>query len=105
MSKNCPNCMHTVRSGVNYCGYCGTILVPTPRNPAPTEKPHQKNSLDADLESIPLAQPNRKRARVGRSWVKVPIILLVVVIMLAMTLRFWPEIMLFLGQTIASVSL
>lgn len=105
MSKNCPNCMHTVRSGVNYCGYCGTSLVPTPRNPAPTEKPFQKITVDADLDSIPLAQPGRKKTAVGRSWVKIPIILLVLVIMLAITLRFWPEIMLFLGQTIAAVKL
>jgi hypothetical protein len=105
MAKNCPNCMHTVRSGVNYCGYCGTSLVPTPRNPAPTEKSRQKTSLDADLELIPLAQPDSKRASHGRSWVKVPIILLVVVIILAMAVRFWPEIIVFVGQTIASVSL
>lgn len=105
MSKNCPNCMHTVRSGVNYCGYCGTSLVPTPRNPAPTEKPHKKIIVDSDFDSIPLAQPKRKRIVIGRGWVKIPIILLVLIIMLAMTVRFWPEIMVFLGQTIATVRL
>ena len=105
MSKNCPNCMHTVRSGVNYCGYCGTSLVPTPKNPAPTEKPFQKFTGEPDSISPPQLPSKPKRAIDDRSWVKIPIIMLVLVIMLAMAVRFWPEIMVFLSQTIAAVKL
>jgi hypothetical protein len=105
MSKICPNCMHPVRSGVNYCGYCGTSLVPTPRNPSPTQPPSIKVASTSDRESVPQIQPNIKHAEANRSWVKVPIILMVLVIMLAMTVRFWPEILVFVGQTISFVKL
>jgi hypothetical protein len=100
MSKICPSCMHTVRSGANYCGYCGTSLIPTPRNPSPTVQSSSRTP-DTPVEGpIPQTHPNHKHAKFDRSWVKVPIMLLFVVIMLALTVRFWPEILTLLGQTI-----
>jgi hypothetical protein len=100
MSKICPNCMHTVRSGANYCGYCGTSLIPTPRNPTPIAQLSSRDPGKTDEGSIPQRQPNHKHAEADRSWVKFPMMLLFLVIMLALTVRYWPEILTFLGQTI-----
>lgn len=100
MSKICPNCMHTVRAGANYCGYCGTILVPSPQNPAPTEPPSSKVNAKADSKVLPQVQPKSKIGIEGRAWVKIPIILLALVILVALVLRFWPEITTYFGHTL-----
>ena len=105
MSKICPNCLHPVRTGVNYCGYCGASLVPTPVDPMPTS-PHASKDA-ARLRK----QPNRKAQRTakikpsGRSWIKAPITLLVLVILAALAVRFWPQILILLGQAVVLLKL
>ena len=89
MSKICPNCLHSVRTGVNYCGYCGISLIPTPHNPTPTDRAVIKENAKAEKKSIKLAK-HPKGKKIGRGWIKVPITLLVVVILAAITIRFWP---------------
>jgi hypothetical protein len=98
MSTNCPNCLRPVRSGVNYCGYCGASLVPTPDDPAPTIRHSSRSNAKA------MAQPAGKTKRVkksktsSRSWLKFPITMLVLVILAAMAIRYWPQILVLLGQ-------
>ncbi len=98
MSKICPNCLHPVRTGVNYCGYCGTILVPTPQDPAPTVRSSAKGKADKAARSTGKVKRVAKSGKFSRSWVKFPISLMIVVILAALSVRFWPQIMVFLGQ-------
>jgi hypothetical protein len=105
MSKICPNCLRPVRSGVNYCGYCGTSLVPTPHDPAPTEPTSSKVKADAVSKPVTKAKHVKKTGRIGRSWIKVPITMLVMVILAAMAVRFWPQILVFLGQAVVLLRL
>ena len=98
MSKICPNCLHPVRTGVNYCGYCGASLVPTPDDPAPTVRRSSKGGPKV------MAQPGGKSKRIkkgkpaGRSWTKVPITMLLLVILAALAIRYWPQIVVLIGQ-------
>ncbi len=99
MSKICPNCLHSVRSGANYCGYCGTSLVPTPEDPAPTIPSAQKEAGRVSRGG-PKRQHLARRVTNSRAWLKVPITLLVVVILSALAVRYWPQLVMFLGQAL-----
>lgn len=105
MSKICPNCLHPVRSGANYCGYCGTSLVPTPLDPAPTNRSASREKTSPKAKSYAKAQRAFKSDNYGRSWLKVPITLLVLVILSALAIRFWPLILVFLGQAVVMLKL
>ncbi len=105
MSKICPNCLRPVRTGTNYCGYCGTSLVPTPRDPAPTMRASSKEAIFGLHNESSKKQRVPKSGRSGRSWTKAPITLLVIVLLLALTIRFWPEIVTFLGQAVILLKL
>ncbi len=104
MSKICPNCLHPVRTGANYCGYCGTSLVPTPRDPAPTNR-SSKETTNPKSNSSAKIKRFSKSGQSGRSWLKVPITLMVLVILVAMAVRFWPEILVFIGQAVVMLKL
>lgn len=105
MSKTCPNCMRPVRSGVNYCGYCGASLVPTPRDPSPTLRSSSKATHSDAENTAPKSQRTRKTGKGGRSWIRVPITLLILVILAALAVRYWPEIQAFIGQAIPLLKL
>ena len=96
--------MHPVRSGANYCGYCGTSLVPTPRDPAPTNR-SSKEITSPNSNSSAKMKRFSKNGKSGKSWLKVPITLMVMVILAAMAVRFWPEILVFLGQAVVMLKL
>ncbi len=100
MSKMCPNCLRTVRSGANYCGYCGASLVPTPQDPAPTMNVVSKQSNERAGTGSPKAKRVTKRNPSSRAWVKVPITLLVLVLMMALAVRYWPQILSLIGQAL-----
>ncbi len=100
MSKMCPNCLRTVRSGANYCGYCGASLVPTPEDPAPTVNVISKQSNGGAGSGSHKAKRARKGNPSSRAWVKVPITLLVLVLMMALAVRYWPQILSLIGQTL-----
>ncbi len=104
MSKICPNCLHPVRAGANYCGYCGSSLVPTPQNPAPTVRTASKGKSQVGSKTAGKSQAP-KRGNIGRSWIKAPITLLVLVILAALAVRFWPQIVVFLGQAVVLLRL
>jgi hypothetical protein len=105
MSKICPNCLRPVRSGVNYCGYCGTSLVPTPSDPAPTDRSSSKVKANAVTKSTSKNVRTLKSGRSARSWIKVPITLLILVILAAVIVRFWPQILIFLAHAVVMLRL
>jgi len=105
MSKICPNCLRPVRTGANYCGFCGTSLIPAARKISAVAPSIIQNSSGADVIIPPNAQSNPKRSKTRRPWVMTPIILLFLVIILALIVRFWPEITVYLGQIISSIRL
>jgi hypothetical protein len=105
MSKICPNCLRPVRTGANYCGFCGTSLIPATRNVSAAEPFISQNNAGANVRTIPNAQPNPKRSKTRRPWVITPIILLFLVIILALVVRFWPDITAYLGQIVSSIRL
>jgi len=98
MSKTCPNCLHSVRTGVNYCGYCGASLVPTPDDPTPTIRHSSKTSAKTIAQPASKTKRIKKSKPIGRSWTKVPITMLFVVILAALAIRYWPQILVLLGQ-------
>ncbi len=100
MSKICPNCLHPVRTGANYCGYCGTSLVPTPHDPAPTMHVASKQVGGVMENAGYKAQRPVKGNKSSRAWVKVPITLLVLVLFMALAMRFWPQILILLSQAL-----
>lgn len=100
MAKICPNCLHSVRTGVNYCGYCGASLVPTPQDPAPTMHTSSKQ-IGSAVENA--GYSNRrvpKGNKSNRNWVKVPITLLMLVILMALAVRFWPQLLSLISQAL-----
>lgn len=101
MSKICPNCLRPVRTGANYCGYCGTSLVPTPRETTPTMKSISKGQAKASkkIKRMP------KSGKASRSWLKVPVTLLILVILAALAIRYWPEILTLLNQALPLLKL
>jgi len=105
MSKICPNCLHPVRIDTHYCGYCGTSLVPTPRDPAPTNPSSSKQGGKVKAKSAAKMQRASKSGVIGRSWLRVPITLLILVLLAALAVRFWPEILVFLGQAVVLLKL
>jgi len=105
MSKICPNCLRPVRTGANYCGFCGASLIPASRNVSTAAQFILQNNTGADVSSATNVQPNPKRNKTRRPWVITPIILLFLVIILALIVRFWPEITVYLGQIISSIRL
>jgi hypothetical protein len=105
MAKICPNCLRPVRSGANYCGYCGTILVPTPQDPAPTVKSSHKGKAKAMVSMPPRSKKSAKLGKSGRSWLKVPITLLILVILAALAIRYWPAILTFLTVALPMLKL
>lgn len=104
MSKICPNCLRPVRTGANYCGFCGTSLIPVARNTS-SSMPTSQDYVDNNVRATSAAQPNPKRNKASRPWVITPIILLFLVILLALVVRFWPEIIAYLALTLASIKL
>jgi hypothetical protein len=104
MSKICPNCLRPVRSGANYCGYCGTSLVPTPHGPAPNKASSKEGAKVAAMAPVK-AKRTPKSGKVGKSWIKVPITLLILVILAALAIRFWPEILTLLNQALPILNL
>jgi hypothetical protein len=105
MSKICPNCLRPVRTGANYCGFCGASLIPATRGVSTAAPSIALNNTVADVRSTTNAQPNPKRSKARRPWVITPIILLFLVILLALIVRFWPEITAYLGQIVSSIRL
>lgn len=105
MSKICPNCLRPVRTGANYCGFCGTSLIPASRDASLAAPPVFNDSASANVKFTPNARPNPKRSKARRPWVITPIILLCLVIILALVIRFWPEITAYLGQIFSSLRL
>jgi hypothetical protein len=103
MSKICPNCLHPVRTGANYCGYCGSSLVPTPQDPAPTSRSFVKAS-QASKKNAKAGRPP-KSGKPGKYWVRVPITMLVVIILAALAIRYWPQILVLLGQLVVLLKL
>lgn len=100
MSKICPNCLRPVRTGANYCGYCGTSLVPTPRDATPAVKSVGKGGSKTVAMAPKKVMRVSKGGKAGRSWLKVPITLLILVILAALALRYWPVILTFLNQAL-----
>lgn len=100
MAKICPNCLHSVRTGANYCGYCGTSLVPTPQDPAPTMHTSSKQVGNAVENVVYRARPTPRGYKSSRTWVKVPITLLVLVILMALAVRFWPQLLSLISQAL-----
>lgn len=105
MSKICPNCLRPVRTGANYCGYCGTSLIPATRDISAGEPSISQVSAVPNVRSTTNARSSPKVNKARRPWVITPIIMLCLVIILALVVRFWPEITANLGQIVSSIRL
>jgi len=105
MSKICPNCLRPVRTGANYCGFCGTSLIPVSRAVATSTPLTAQTSTGVNVRSTTDPQPVPKPAKARRPWVITPIILLFLVILLALIVRYWPEITTYLLQFVSSMRL
>jgi hypothetical protein len=67
--------------------------------------PTSQDYVDNDVRATSAAQLNPKRNTARRPWVITPIILLFLVILLALIVRFWPEIITYLALTLSSIKL
>lgn len=105
MSKICPNCLRPVRTGAYYCGYCGTSLIPTPRDSTLTSQSSAKQGDKVLSKASKKVKRVSKNARAGRSWLKVPITLLILVILAALAIRYWPVILILLNQALPLLKL
>ncbi len=105
MSKICPNCLRPVRTGANFCGYCGSNLIPVTSSTSSSAQPALQDYVDTNLKSTPSERPNHIRNKARRPWVLTPIIFLCLVILLALVLRFWPDISNYLALMLTSIRL
>jgi len=93
MPTICPNCLRLVRTGANYCGFCGTNLVP----PAPVD---HSGPLAVELETTEqelanearTAQPVARGGNARRTILILIIILLCLVLVAAFVAHFWSAI-------------
>lgn len=105
MSKICPNCLRPVRTGANYCGFCGTSLIPATRDASAAESFVSQTSAGTNVRSNSSLRPSPKSSKARRPWVITPIIMLFLVIALALIVRFWPEITANLFHIVSSITL
>jgi len=97
MSTICPNCQHPIRAGAKYCGFCGVALnLPGEADTAASITTQEQ--ADIKLNSRSVNKPGSPASRSGREVSFVAIILLFLVIIVALVIRFWPEIVTWMNQ-------
>lgn len=91
MSKNCPNCNHSIRPDARYCGFCGANLAATveARPSSPPVKQEQASPTNNSSQSKPA---KTKRFTTSQKVTYVAIILLVLLITASVICRYWSEI-------------
>jgi hypothetical protein len=94
MPKICPNCLRLVRTGANYCGFCGTSL-----NPPALDDTEGVLSLEAEgagtdeiVNEAAVTEAAPKSSRIRRTILIVIIILLCLVLLTAFVVHYWPVI-------------
>ena len=90
MPTICPNCLHPVRTGAKYCGFCGTNLFSTAKEGS-VALPASQEKAAINQKSKKQKQAKPKRFRTSQVVVIISIILLVLVIVLALVVRYWAE--------------
>ena len=100
MPTICPNCQHAVRTGAQFCGFCGTSLISAPvvETIASPGFPEKDSS---NLNAKPGKQSKSRRFRTSQVVVTISIILLFLVIILSVLVRYWSEIPALLGQLLS----
>lgn len=97
MSTICPNCQHPVRAGAKYCGFCGVALN-LPGSVDAAASITIQEQADTKLNSTSVNKPGSLAGRSGREVSFVAIILLFLVIIVALVIRYWPEIVTWMNQ-------
>jgi hypothetical protein len=105
MPTICPNCLRRVRTDANYCGFCGTNLVPASLNRSSIAPLSSMDNAGSNKNFTPQSRTKTKGGKTGRTGVMIPIILLCLVIFLALIVRFWPDISAYIGQVFSSLLL
>lgn len=104
MSTICPNCQRPVRAGAKYCGFCGKFLDSVVEGNAFTSAtlPEQVDlNLDAKSGKLPGLKYDKTSQTVGLT----AIILLFLVIIVALFIRYWPYISVWLNKIIPGLNL
>ncbi len=102
MPTICPNCLRPVRAGANYCGFCGISLTISEGSALDSSAMEEQTVITNESESTKLPGPTYDQ--IGRTVSVIAIILLFLVIIAALTIRFWPDIIVWLGQIIPGLS-
>jgi hypothetical protein len=105
MSKICPNCLRTVRNGANYCGFCGTSLVPASVVGSGATRLALQDEAVREVKPTYQERSKPKRFKSERARKFFPIILLFLVIIVALVVRFWPDIIAYLMVILTSLRL
>ncbi len=91
MSKNCPNCNHSVRPDARYCGFCGANLTATVES-RPSSPPVSQDKASPTQNSSQSKPAKTKRFTTSQMVTFVAIILLVLLITASVICRYWSEI-------------
>ncbi len=99
MHTICPNCLRPVRAGAKYCGYCGTQLnsITEAKLAVPFA---DEGQVGGAAETTTSQLPGPTYDRTGRAVSFAAIVLLFLVIVVSLIIRFWPDILLWLGRII-----
>ena len=99
MPTICPKCSHPVRTGAQYCGFCGSNL-----NSIESVEPAILHEKDLTTQnSRPQELPKAKKRDIGRTMAVISIFVLILVIALALLIQYWTEVVTFLGSFLSSL--
>jgi len=104
MHTICPNCLRPVRAGAKYCGFCGTSLSSNGEGNARVTAALQSN-VDTDLKSKGSKLPGPTYESASRSVAVTAIILLFLVIIVALIIRYWPDILVWIDQILPGLNI
>ncbi|HEX9091709.1 MAG TPA: zinc ribbon domain-containing protein [Anaerolineales bacterium] len=97
MSTICPNCQRPVRAGAKYCGFCGSSLI-TAGEVNAFASPALPEQTDLDFDANPGKLPGSKYDKTSQTVALTAIILLFLVIIVALFIRYWPYISVWLNK-------
>jgi hypothetical protein len=106
MPTICPNCLRSLRTNANYCGYCGASLIP---NAHPDAMALQASPQESDraTENVADSTPSKPRGKknIRRIVLIVLIFLLCLVLLVAFLAHYWPTIIPNIGSVKSGILL
>jgi len=104
MSATCPNCQRPVRAGAKYCGFCGSSLNSAGEVSAFTSTA-LREQVDMDLDAKTGRLPGPKYDKTSQTVALTAVILLFLVIIVALFIRYWPYITVWLNKIIPGLNI